>query len=379
MKGIYLVSEMSCLYPGSGASQHIRTGFDQLSKHFDMEALFPEAAPKPSSNATAVSSDRQRNANVLDRSRLRGGLRDGKHFLGQLRYSTSIIREVQRKAPDFVYYRAAFLDPLPIFLRARGIPCIIEANGLQFEARRKYYRSPLECWNRHCEHRTYRLASHVFFVGSYGDYWKLPEQNWTNVENGVETEFLDRFQFPRPPRSGPLRIAFVGSLMQHHRPDVLVAAVSEFADSHKAELHLIGSKLQPVADALRGKLRVIEHGFLDRDALAAVLRDLDVGLVSGVPKYQSQMKLFDYGAARMAVVAPQTHHLQGWHGDLLSFFPPGDASGMAATLSQLAGDRERVALLGNRLHERIRERFTWDRIFAHKANVISSLIARPDS
>ena len=374
----YVVAEKACLAPGSGACQHIRVGMEQLGKQFAVTLLTPEGEMAEGEGARQTSEPTK--SREADSSLVRGFLRDVVCLLRRSRQALRTCLAVRKQGFDFVYYRACFLDPFPFFCRVAGIPCFIEANGLQFESRRKYYRSPLESWNRWFERLSYRVASHVFFVGSYGDYWNLPGDNWSNVENGVESEFLDHFKEVKSPTDGPVRLAFVGSLMRHHRPDVLVDAVKQFAAQHEAEIHLIGSKLEPVEAALRDEVPVVSHGFLKRSALAEVLAGMDVGLISGAPEYQSQMKLFDYGAARLAVVAPDTAHLKAWHGDVLAFFPKGDAAAMAERLEELVTDPQSRVRLGSALHDRIRERFTWERVFDAKVRIIrAELEAMGDS
>lgn len=371
-KGGYVVTEEGCLTPGSGAFQHIRVGQEELGKHFSIKLLAPkietksEKSPGDGVGLTKVTK--------VDFSLFRGILRDILHLGRQTRRAFSTWHEIRKQDFDFIYYRACFLGPLPFLCRISRIPCFIEANGLQFESRKKYYHSPLESLNRLFERLTYRSASHVFFVGRYGDYWNLPGTNWSNVENGVEGEFLDHFKVVKPPSYYPVRLVFLGSLMQHHRPDILINAIKQFSRRHRIEVHLIGSKLGTLETELREECLVVRHGFLDRKELANVLKNMDIGLIPGAPEYQSQMKLFDYGAARLAVIAPDTHHLTSWHGDVLSFFPKGDASVMAEKLEELTIDFRLRAFLGNSLHDRIRERFTWERIFELKVNIIRSTI-----
>lgn len=365
----YVVTEERCVVPGSGAHEHIRIGQQELSKHFCVHTLLPANNTTSQSLATIVSQPR-----LFDPSPWKGALRDLRQLFIRFRGALALQKQITKVAPDFVYFRANFLDSLPLILRLRGIPCIIEANGLQFDNQTQYYKSFLTPLNRQIERIIYRAASHVFFVGSYGDYWRLGGGHWSNVENGVEEEFLNMFPTPRVATSGPLRLCFVGSLMQHHRPDVLVDAVRMFASDHDVEIHLVGSNLGGVARELHQHLQTIEHGFLNRSALAELLGGMDVGLIPGVTDFQSQMKLFDYGAARMAVVAPHIHNLNVWFPNDLIFFEPNNSSAMARALTALASDREKVARMGNKLHQRIQAEFTWDKIFANKAAKITSIV-----
>ena len=366
LRGGYVVTEPGCLAPTSGAHNHIMTGISEFGRHFEMWPVLPaDELQKPA----RVSTGKPR-TEATNTSRWMGSLRDLKRLAVQTRSSWTLANRLSAAGYDFIYVRSSFLDPLPLFLRFRGQPCLVESNGLQYEGIKKHYRSCLVPLNRLFEKLTYSAATHVFFVGSYGGYWKLSRDRWTNVENGVESHFLDNFASPRTPPSTTLRLCFVGSLMQHHRPDVLIEVVKRLSRSHQIELHLVGSKLESISDSLADALPVTVHGFLERDSLATVLREMHVGLIAGAPEFASLMKLFDYGAARMAVVAPDTHHLTSWFPDDLVFFNSGDAVSMANAIESLAHDRQRIAKLGNQLHDRIRQEFTWEQIFSRKAEII---------
>lgn len=182
LKAVYVVAEESCIHPGSGAYQHIHIGIEELQKHFGVYPIFPALK----STANFSKSKDESNGLTIKASTLAGGFRDLKQLGIRSAVAWKNLKQIYSVAPDFVYFRACFLDPLPLLLRFAGIPCFVEANGLQFEGRKKYYKSCLSPLNRMLEKWIYRLATHVFFVGSYGAYWKLPCTRWTNVENGIE-------------------------------------------------------------------------------------------------------------------------------------------------------------------------------------------------
>ncbi|WP_121967711.1 glycosyltransferase [Leptolyngbya sp. BC1307] len=312
------------------------------------------------------------------KSYLYGSFRDLKAFTISIAKALILLREILREDVDFVYVRAAFLDPLPFFLYILKIPCFIEANGLQFEGRQKYYSSLLVPVNRWIERLTYSIAQHVFFVGSYGDYWQLKSKNWSNVENGVESDFLKSFSECEKVFSGKVHIALIARLMAHHQPQLLIDSIKELDPTTRSKLclHLIGSGLETIRDELHTCMDVVDHGFLNRDELAENLKQIHVGLIPGVPKYQSQMKLFDYGAAKCVVLVPKVHNFQRWFNESeIEFFEPEDAKSLSRTITDLANDPSRFIQKGDRLHQRIAQDFTWDKIFAAKAKIIKNCLA----
>ena len=102
---------------------------------------------------------------------------------------------------------------------------------------------------------------------------------------------------------------------------------------------------------------MVLHGFLRDPDLVNVLRKMDIGIIPGVTEYQSQMKLFDYGAARLAVLAPNVTGIREL------------SSGTSLSLNQEIRNpslndcwhwqmiAKKIAELGNMLHAKIHEEF----------------------
>jgi glycosyltransferase involved in cell wall biosynthesis len=374
LKGFYIVSEGGCLDPKSGAARHIYVGLRELSKHFDVVPILPEPPPQLEGAAPREWVDAK---SPFFLRLLVGALRDGKEFLRKALHTARLIPKIRSEQPGFVYYRMCFLDPLPLVLRLLGIPCFIEANGIQFEAREKYYPSLAKPINRVVERFTYSMAAHVFFVGSYGDYWRLDRKNWSNTENGVEREFFVTAQALEKKVGKTLHLAFVGRLMPHHRPEILVAAVKKIEPLYRDNfcLHLIGSGFETLKRNLDGLIDVTDHGFLDREALMECLPKIHVGIVTGGPPYASQMKLLDYGAAKCCVVAPSTYNLRYWFDQKeIEFFEVESASSLAAVLTSIARDPSIALKKGERLHERLSVEFSWEVIFSAKAEKMALIL-----
>lgn len=373
LRGLYIVTEAGCLDKRSGASQHIKVGLSELKKHFDIEAFFPKFTIKNINNVYTSFNFAKSVKLKIKTNKLIGFLRDLKFLAMNTKIAISVLWDLKNRNLDFVYLRAGFLDPLPLLLRVANIPCFIEANGLQFQNREKYYASALKPVNKFFERFVYSTANHVFFVGSYGDYWQLKSKNWINIENGVELQFLEKFFDHKKQIGGKIHLALIARLMAYHQPHVLISAIHSLDSIVKSKvcLHLIGSELDQIKIALKEYIEVIDHGFLDRDELATCLRQAHVGLIPGVPKYQSQMKLLDYGAAKCVALVPKTHNLQQWFDESeLTFFEAEDPSSLAKVLTSLANNPINFLAKGERLHQHILSELTWSRIFCKKAKII---------
>jgi glycosyltransferase involved in cell wall biosynthesis len=363
----YVVTEPGCMRLGSGANHHIGTGIAQLSEFFDVRVIVPPPLERsPESRTTATG----RGGAYWRRTSIAGALRDIKTFCTNSATAIRVTRYVHVNGITAVYLRAAFLDPLPLLLRTQGIPCFLEVNGILYKDRKRWHSSLLERAARAFEKYCYTTATHVFFVGSYGDYWKLATRNWTNIENGIEPGHIATYT--RQPRSAaePLRMVFAGTLQPHHRADILVDAVRRFADHRKGELHLVGSGLDRITEELRDVIQVVNHGVLSRNPMARLLEAMDVGLISGHPNYSSAMKLFDYGASGLAVVAPETYHFSKTFPHELAFFRPGDSVGLSDQLIRLAIDPSYRKRLASSLHSRIKDQYLWPCVFRHITDII---------
>ena len=99
------------------------------------------------------------------------------------------------------------------------------------------------------------------------------------------------------------------------------------------------------------------------DIAAAALCAADIGLApyaDGAPAYFSPLKLFEYMAAGLAVVAgdlPGVRDAVGEDGALL--VPPGDATALAESVGALAADRDLRLALGGAARARALAEHTW--------------------
>jgi glycosyltransferase involved in cell wall biosynthesis len=98
------------------------------------------------------------------------------------------------------------------------------------------------------------------------------------------------------------------------------------------------------------------------DAIPALLAAFDVALVPAINPYASPLKLYEYMAAGLAVVAPDQPNLREClvDGDNALLVPPGDGAALGRALARLAGDADLRARLGARARATIDERdLTW--------------------
>lgn len=378
LQGAYVVTEPGCLNPYSGAHQHIQTGIQELQKYFVIEPILPHQSSLDKIKSSRTRSG-NRNLKIPEINLIQGTLIDLKVLALSSINSFKLLHQILKRDVEFVYIRAAFLDPLPILLELFKVPCFIEANGLQFEARKKYYPSLLVSVNKLIEKLIYSSAKHVFFVGTYGDYWKLPGDNWSNVENGVEQDFVNSFSNHDKKIGDEINIAFIARLMAYHHPELLIAAIKGIDSVARSKLclHLVGDGFEEIKAALQDHIKVIDHGFLNRNSMQSLLRKVHIGLIPGAPEYQSQMKLFDYGASKCITIVPDTYNFRYWFDvSEIEFFQSGSASELSSILTKIICTPESYLQKGTRLHQRIAEEFSWRKIFAEKSDVIKKCCSK---
>lgn len=361
--------------PRSGAYQHISMGIRELSQHADLVQFLPSlpSSGKPNSTSRGQSSK----ATGLRQTCIWGAVRDLRDLALNVRYGWRIAREVKASGCKAAYVRVECLQPISIFLRLRGVAVFLEANGLQFESRRARFRSLFSGLYEPFERFVYTKADHVFFVGSYGQYWQLTTQNWTEVENGIEREMLqDR---ARPPCADkPLKIVLLARLVDHHKGSLLVDAIkgTSLSVQNNIELHLVGSGFEQIKADLKLLVNVVDHGFVGRSCVGDLLRSMDIGVIPDCPPYGSQMKLLDYAAAGCLVLAPDVPHLVNFYSDQgVCFFEVGNASAMAVVISSIVSESLDVEARAHLLQLHVAEHYTWEAIFRSKRNEMEALLA----
>lgn len=367
----YIVTEAGCMDPTTGAYQHITVGVKELSKYADVQEFFPEAPAKTKSGAGQGVPERGV-SRVLKNTLLRGALRDIRDFSARFFRDLSLARRVKQSGVDVVYFRMDFPSFVTVFLPFFHVRVFIEANGIRHLERKTQARSVFQFVYEPLERYLYRKADHVFFVGSMGEYWNLSAENWTNVENGVEpTLFQSR---ERPAGQGDtLKLVLVAKLMAHHRGSLLSEAIGELDPSlrDRVEVHLVGSGFDVLRSELAPLCPVVDHGFVARDEIGALLRDMDCGVIPDCPPFASQMKLLDYAACGCLVVAPDVFHIRNFYADKgVLFFEQGDSASLAEALEALIRGRIPVGDMARDLQSHVQETYTWDAIFDRKWSTI---------
>jgi glycosyltransferase involved in cell wall biosynthesis len=208
--------------------------------------------------------------------------------------------------------------------------------------------------------------------------------------NGVD---LERYEHPEPaaaraelglaPDANGLVLGFVGYYRDWHRLDLAIQALSS-AELSSARLVLVGEgpaheALVSAARASGVEARVHFAGPRSHDRIPALLPAFDVALVPAINAYASPLKLFEYMAAGLAVIAPDQPNLREVlsHGENGLLFPVGDGPALRAGLARLAADPKLRRTLGERARATVIERdLTWRANAERVLAAVAPLLAR---
>jgi glycosyltransferase involved in cell wall biosynthesis len=161
---------------------------------------------------------------------------------------------------------------------------------------------------------------------------------------------------------GPLRVAFFGLYTPLQGAPVIGAALGQLGDA-RVEATMIGhgQEFEAARAAAEGGCPVKWIEWVPSAELPALVAEHDVclGIFGTGPKALRVVpnKVFQGAAAGCAIVTSDTAPQRRAMGEAALFVPPGDAVALAAELSRLAGDPERLAGARRRARAAARERF----------------------
>lgn len=253
-KGIYIVSEPATLIKGSGAYRHIEVGRTYLAKHFDIEFYPMCEVPSPTKTFEVKANSKPTKENLLKSILKSIGLwhtiKDLKILFDNHKAIFKNYQAIKAINPAFIYERSSFLNFSGLIIsKWLGVPHFYENNGIKYLEHKEKVSSWLTWLWAAFEKTAYKKSDFVFFVGLWGSRLGLSTKNWINVENGVEKEYIERFESHQKTIEDKINICFIGSLMEHHGFYLLVEALKNI-DTSNIHLHLFGSKMKTVVDEL---------------------------------------------------------------------------------------------------------------------------------
>jgi glycosyltransferase involved in cell wall biosynthesis len=280
--------------------------------------------------------------------------------------------------PDVLYERYNLFMPAGVWLKHRyKLPMLLEVNAPLVAERSRFGGLALKGLARWSERSVWRGADYVLpvtealaaFVRDAG----VPNDRIVVIPNGVNG---DRFFRPfdgvaakrRLGLKGQLVLGFTGFVRDWHGVDNVIDLIAD--NPTRLELHLLVVGDGPACPGLEKRARdrgvadrLTITGVIERDSVADYLAAFDVALQPAVNPYASPLKVFEYMALGLAIVAPATANICEivTDGETALLFDPDDPASLGAAIERICRDdalRERV---GAAARQAIEERgLTWE-------------------
>jgi glycosyltransferase involved in cell wall biosynthesis len=287
-----------------------------------------------------------------------------------------IRRAIREFKPDLVYERYNLFFPSGVrAARSAGVPVFLEVNAPLYEERSRFGGLSLHRLAKWSEQYVWQNADAVLPVtevlaGLVREAGVTAERIHV-IPNGInETEFS---RLPAPEEAkrrlgleGRFVLGFVGFMRDWHG---LERVIEFMARSERKDLHALFVGDGPARSSVERRARelglsdqVTVTGVVQRCEVPDVLPAFDVALQPAVVEYASPLKLFEYLAVGLPVLAPSTSNIREVLQDGVNamLFDPGDEASFAGGLELLCSDADLRQRLGASARETINRRdLTW--------------------
>jgi glycosyltransferase involved in cell wall biosynthesis len=278
---------------------------------------------------------------------------------------------------DLVYERhALFAHGALEFAARHRIPSALELNAPLIEEHASHRTLVRRADAEASAHRAFGAAGLVSAVSpAAADYARILGAHPSKVV--VEPNGVDATRFAeKPAMRGPFTVGFTGTLKPWHDTATLIEAFAILRRDHvpDARLLIVGDGPERVRiEARLGELGLAEAtqftGAVPASEVPAWLARMHAATApyhGGRPFYFSPLKLYEYMAAALPVVASDVGDLANVldHGRLGRLVPPDDPEALAADLARLAADPDLRDRLGDAARAQVVAHHGWDMIAA---------------
>jgi glycosyltransferase involved in cell wall biosynthesis len=288
-----------------------------------------------------------------------------------------LVRAGREFQPDAIYERYAFGNRAGLWAaKSLGVPLLLEVNSpMVLElSRTRGLRFPR--WGQRVERELFCGADRVLVVtkvlGQTLVELGVDPDRLVVTPNGVHLDLYDNPDREAARRdlglqsvSGPV-LGFVGWVREWHRLDLVIDALAQggLKDAH---LVIIGGG--PALEGLAA--RATDSGVSERvhlvgprlhRSIPGLLAAFDLGLVPAINSYASPLKLHEYMAAGLPVIAPDQPNLREVlrHEREALLFPPGDGAAFLTACQRLVDESQLRADLGAAARQSILDQdLTW--------------------
>ena len=302
-----------------------------------------------------------------------------------------LMSQIKAWKPDILYERYTLFNFAGLAAaRKAGIPLVMEVNAPLAYERAAYEQLSMKKWARYTEGLICSHADMVVVVSSPLKKYLVEEgvidERIIILPNGVDPnlfksdgasrrEIRERYRISEK----TVVIGFVGILRQWHGLDLLLAAVPQIiSQGHPIHVLLVGdgpsrTQLEELARSKGVDRYVTITGRVPHTEIPQYISSFDIGVSPRATYYASPMKILEYMATGVAVVAPRMQNVQDLirENDTGMLFEPENANDLARVLSLVVQNTQERYQLGQRALADVLERRTW----RHNAARVIELLA----
>jgi glycosyltransferase involved in cell wall biosynthesis len=296
---------------------------------------------------------------------------------------------LRRHRPDAVYerYNLFFLAG-PLLCRLHAFPLLLEVNAPICEERIAVDGLALRNFAAWTQRTAWRSADVLLPVtevlAGYARRAGVASDRIVVIPNGIDAaRFIDLpsrgAAKQRLGLAGKLVLGFTGFVRQWNGLDRIVDLLAMHGAEFDMHLLLVGdgpvrAELERRADRAGVRARMTITGIVSRDQIGNHIAAFDIALQPGVTAYASPLKLFEYMAAGLAIVAPDQPNIREILTDRADalLIDPGRPATLAAAVIELCRDEALRAKLAAAARATIDRRgLTW----LNNARRVTALIA----
>jgi glycosyltransferase involved in cell wall biosynthesis len=374
---------------------HIRGvahGLEQLG--YTVEIVSP---PGVHVNADAVESDGERRHGASPWAALAKRVPQILFELMEIDYTAIALPRLLGRCrsgekPELIYERYALFNAAGALAgELSGVPVVLEVNETAEVDRTRHGKSLKLKWlARWFERKIFRMARAIIVVSSYLKEelvrQGVPAEKILVIPNAVDPERFDPAKAhgaairERHGLQGRLVVGFTGGFLKWHGVDFLIRACAGLMQIFpNLRLLLVGDgprreAAQAQAEALGIADRVIFTGSVPHAEIPSYLAAMDVGVMPASNAHGSPMKVFEYMAMGLPVVAPRYQPLQeaveDGHTGLL--FEPDDVEALSRALFSLLISELRRRSMGAAGRLKVLQKHLW----LHNARAVVDYLKR---
>jgi glycosyltransferase involved in cell wall biosynthesis len=209
------------------------------------------------------------------------------------------------------------------------------------------------------------------------------------VGNGPWSERITR-RPPRPnlrPEDRRYLACWVGMIGPQDGVDLALRAIAHLVHERKrtdcAFVFVGAGEELPALRRLAGELGIGDWvafpGWVEEDVVFNYLATADIGIESNTEDYVSGVKVMEYLAAGLPVVAFDTEETVGLAGEAACYAPKGDVAEMARLIDELLDDHAAREEMAQKGQNRVKEFVAWEHQAARYISAIKGLIKNADA